>query len=462
VVTTVRTPIRRISLAAPSAPPRPDSFNAETLERLSAWKGDPDWVREKRRLAWRFYEEIPMPTSNDEEWRRTDIRPLRLDQIVPFQQEEVSPLKGFRALPSWVREKSAAEARGGGLLIHRDASAVYAHLSEEIQRQGVIFTDLDTAARQYPDLVQRYFMTEAVTLDANKFAALHGAFWTGGTFLYVPKNVEVQLPLYSLTYLSSPTRHNFGHVLLVADEGSSVTFVEEQLSDAREETPQAMHAGAVEIYLRPGSLVRYIWLQDWGRNVWNFSTQRAILEQDSVLQWYVGAFGSRLTKANLELTLMGRGARAELAGLLFADDQQHMDHHTYQNHLSGLTGSDLLFKGALRDRARSVYQGLIRIHKDAQRSDAYQNNRNLLLSKQARADSIPSLEIEANDVRCTHGATAGPVEEEHVFYLMSRGLSRREAEHLIVDGFFAEVLQRIPLERVRERLREAVIRKFGA
>jgi Fe-S cluster assembly protein SufD len=237
--------------------------------------------------------------------------------------------------------------------------------------------------------------------------------------------------------------------------------VEEQLSDAQEETPQAMHAGAAEIYLKPGSLVRYIWLQDWGRNVWNFSTQRAILEQDSVLQWYVGAFGSRLTKANLEVALMGRGARAELAGLFFADGQQHMDHHTYQNHLSGLTGSDLLFKGALRDRARSVYQGLIRIHKDAQRSDAYQNNRNLLLSRQARADSIPSLEIEANDVRCTHGATAGPVEEEHVFYLMSRGLSRREAEHLIVDGFFDEVLQRLPLERVRERLREAVIRKFG-
>ncbi len=462
MATSVRTVARRIVTTAAPPVDRPDSFNLETLERLSAWKQDPEWVREKRRLAWRFYEEIPMPTTNDEEWRRTDIRPLRLNQIVPFTPDQAAPLRGLEDAPQWVRDVTAAGGDRAGLLIHRDAGPAYAALSDEARSRGVIFTDLDNAVRRYPDLVMPHFMTEAVPLDAGKFAALHGAFWTGGTFLYVPKNVEVSLPFYSLTYLSGAERNNFGHVLVVADEGSAVTLVNEQLSNGPEDAAQAMHAGAVELYLKPGSLVRYIGLQDWGRNLWNFSTERAILERDSVLQWYIGALGSHVTKANMEVALKGTGARAELIGFLFADDHQHLDHHTFQNHISGLTGSDLLFKGALRDRARSVYQGLIRIHKAAQRSDAYQVNRNLLLSKQARADSIPSLEIEANDVRCTHGATAGPVEEEHLFYLMSRGLSRREAERLIVDGFFDEVLQRIPVERVQDRLRAAVIRKFEA
>ncbi|MCC7353147.1 MAG: Fe-S cluster assembly protein SufD [Anaerolineae bacterium] len=403
-----------------------------------------------------------MPTTNDEEWRRTDIRPLRLNQIVPFTPDTPTPLGGLRDTPRWVQDTTAGGGDEAGLLIHRDASLAHASLSAEARSRGVIFTDLDSAARQYPDLVMSHFMTEAVPLDASKFAALHGAFWTGGTFLYVPKNVEVSLPLYSLTYLSGVERNSFGHVLIVADEGSAVTFVNEQLSNGAEDAAQAMHAGAVELYLKAGSLVRYVGLQDWGRNLWNFSVERAILERDSVLQWYIGALGSQLTKANMEVALKGPGARAEMVGFLFADGHQHLDHHTYQNHLSGLTGSDLLFKGALRDRARSVYHGLIRIHKAAQRSDAYQVNRNLLLSKQARADSIPGLEIEANDVRCTHGATAGPVEEEHLFYLMSRGLPRHEAERLIVDGFFDEVLQRIPVERVQERLRASVIRKFEA
>ena len=413
-----------------------------------------------REEAWRIYQSIPMPTPNDEEWRRTDIRPLRLNQIVPFQAETPKPLANAGDLPAWLKKKVVTDTDAGGWLINRDGSAVHRQLADALAEKGVVFTDLETAVYDHSDLVKEHFMTTAVPPETSKFAALHGAFWTGGTFLYVPKNVEVEVPLYGLTYQSSAERNSLGHVLIVADEGSSVTFVDESDSPTSPDSPQALHAGVVEIHLKEAALVRYIGLQDWGRNVWNFSVERAVMARDSVMQWYLAAFGSHLTKANLEVTLNGPGASAELVGLMFLDKDQHMDHRTYQNHISGLTGSDLLFKAALLDEARSVYQGTIEIHKDAQRSDAYQQNRNLLLSKQARADSIPALEIEANDVRCTHGATAGPVDDEYIFYLMARGIPHHEAERLVVDGFFQEVIQRFPVEPVVERLLATTAQKF--
>jgi Fe-S cluster assembly protein SufD len=222
-----------------------------------------------------------------------------------------------------------------------------------------------------------------------------------------------------------------------------------------------MSNSAVELASGPNSRLHYLHLQNLADSAWNFSTQRMNLGNDSLLRYFIGSWGSRLSKAWINMDLNGRGSHGELLGLYFPGGRQHLDHHTNQLHRAPNATSDLLFKGALKDRARSVYQGFIKVYRGAQKTNAYQANRNLMLSKTARADSIPGLEIEADDVRCTHGATAGQIPEEYTFYLMSRGIDRGNAERMVVQGFFEEVLDRIPVEGVRNKLESEIARKLG-
>jgi Fe-S cluster assembly protein SufD len=224
---------------------------------------------------------------------------------------------------------------------------------------------------------------------------------------------------------------------------------------------QALHVGAVEIFVGRGAKLRFVNIQNWDLGTWHFSRERALVGPDAALQWTVGGLGSRLAKVNQEVALAGEGARAQVNGVLFTTGRQHLAYFTRQDHIAPHTTSDLLYKGGLKDKSRIVWKGMIRVEKDAQRTDAYQKNDNLVLSETARADSIPGLEIEANDVRCTHGATAGRVDEDMVFYAQARGVSRATAIRLIVEGFFAKVYDRITLEPVRETLRQAVADKLG-
>jgi Fe-S cluster assembly protein SufD len=250
------------------------------------------------------------------------------------------------------------------------------------------------------------------------------------------------------------------HILVWVDRGASLTYVHESASHT-EATGQAMHAGLVEIVVDEGANLRFVELQSWGEHVWNFSHERARVLRDANLDWIFGAIGSHLTKNFSELDLAGQGASGRMSGFYFTDGVQHLDHDTQQNHLAQNTTSDLLFKGALRDKSRSVWQGMIYVAPGAQKTDGYQANRNLVLSPQARADSIPGLEILADDVRCTHGATVGKIDAEQVFYLRSRGIPYREAERLIVEGFFDPIMQRIPFEGVRSRFQDAIMEKMG-
>jgi Fe-S cluster assembly protein SufD len=244
------------------------------------------------------------------------------------------------------------------------------------------------------------------------------------------------------------------------DEGAELTYVHEAASHTEAEG-QSLHAGIVEIRVSPGANLRFVELQSWGEHVWNFSHERAQVERDANLDWIFGAIGSHLTKNFSDLDLTGRGATGRMSGFYFTDGVQHLDHDTQQNHLAQNTTSDLLFKGALRERSRSVWQGMIYVAPEAQKTDGYQANRNLVLSSQARADSIPGLEILADDVRCTHGATVGKIDADQVFYLRSRGIPYHEAERLIVEGFFDPIMQRIPFEGVRSRFQEAIMDKMG-
>ncbi|MBO9306250.1 Fe-S cluster assembly protein SufD [Thermomicrobium sp.] len=437
---------------------RTRGFTREAVEELSHLLDEPAWLRERRLAAWEIYERTPMPSRTDEEWRRTDIRRLPIDQVVPFAGvgQRVS---GPDVLPSALFEILGDAALRSGLLVQVDSSVVYTQLDPQLAAEGVVFTDLLTAARDMPELLQRVFMTEAVKPEDNKFAALHGAFWSGGTFLYVPEGVEVALPLRSFVWAETPGSAIFAHTLLVAEPGANVVLIDTWASPTVEEPLIA--SNVVEIITGEGAQVRYIQLQDWGRSVWNFTTQRALLRQDVTVNTLNVSLGSRLSKAFIASNLVGPGATAEMLGLYFADDAQHLDHQTRQWHVAPYASSDLLYKGALKDRARTVFSGLIKVFPQAQRTDAYQANRNLILSPSARADTIPNLEIGANDVRCTHGATVGQVEEEYIFYLMSRGISRPEAVKLIVDGFFDEVIERVPVTEVQETVRAAIARKIG-
>jgi Fe-S cluster assembly protein SufD len=432
-------------------------FSRRAAEDLSYRRGEPDWVRKARLEAWETFETIPMPRRNDEEWRRTDIRRLPINDVAPYSEFEPTA-RSRQDLPAEVRATLSDEAQYAGLTVQVDSASVYGEFDDEFRTQGVIFCDLATAIDQYPDLVKQYFM-KAVPAADNKFAALHGAFWSGGTFLYVPSGVQVEVPFRNIVYGRTPGSSLFAHTLIVAEEDASVVLIDTWNSPTTDEP--AMASNVIEIHAGEATQVRYIQLQDWGRNMWSFTTQKAKLAQDAVVNSLNVALGSKLSRSEITGLLEGPGSLVEMLGIYFADEDQTLDHLTKQVHISPYATSDLLIKGALKDRARTVYSGLIKVMPGAQRTDAYQANRNLVLSRHARADTIPNLEIGANDVRCTHGATVGQVEEEYIFYLMSRGINRTEAVKLIVDGFFDEVIERVPVPEVQEFVRAAIARKIG-
>ncbi len=456
----------------------------EAIEVLSKSKNEPEWMLARRLEAWHLYEETPLPAPNDELWRRTPTKDLNLDSVVPFSAGAEQ-----RGAPAALPEKFLQmqdDPNAAGVLAKYNAGVAYTRLADDLKKRGVIFCDMDTAIREHPDLVKEYFMTKAVTYNENryasakpstsqsgkhegggygntvgdlKFAALHGAFFSGGTFLYVPRNVVIDLPLQTLAYFDEPNLAMFTHTLVILDEGASVKLIDNYASQVNE--TQRFSDSAVELILKPGSNLQYFHLQDYAQNVWHFTSQTALLDRDSSLTWLVGTLGSATTKAFLDCKMVGTGTNAALLGFFFSDGKQHFDQHTFQNHIIGHSTSDLLYKGALKDTAYSAFRGLIRVNPNAQRSDAYQANRNILLSAHAHADSIPELEIEANDVRCTHGATVGPIDPEQVFYLMARGIPRNEAEQLITEGFFDPLMQKIPLESIRDELTAVIKSKIG-
>jgi Fe-S cluster assembly protein SufD len=458
-------------------------LDKSTIEEMSRVKNEPEWLLARRLDALHVYNETPMPAENDELWRRTNLKDLDFNALVPFLAGEPSgdPLSN---LPADLRV--TAQASSAGALVQYNSSGVFAQLASDLKKRGVIFCDLDTALREHPDLVKEYLMTRAVTYSENryasakpstaqsgkhegggygdtvgdlKFAALHAAFFSGGTFLYVPRNVAIEIPLQTLTYFDQPRLAAFTHTLVVLEAGADVKLIEDYASAADEARRYSF--SAVELILKENSSLQYFNLQDYAHNVWNFSTQTAWMEANSNLTWLAGTLGSGTTKAFLDCKLVGQGATAAMLGFYFGDEQQRFDQHTFQNHLAPHTGSDLLYKGALKDTAYSVFRGLIRVNPGAQKTDAYQQNRNLLLSDHSHADSIPELEIQANDVRCTHGATVGPIDDEQRFYLMARGIQKSEADRLIVEGFFDPLMQKIPLETIRDRLMSVISDKIG-
>lgn len=414
----------------------------------------PAFIKEYRNMAWAAFKRIEMPTTNDEPWRRTDLRGLAAGS---FNLPDQTQIKGLPKTPDELLTPLVGDQQSGQIVLN-PGIAVQSDKNPELEKSGVIFTDIATAILDYPDVLEK-ILGKIVRPDEGKFSALAAAMIRDGVLVYVPKGVHVAQPLHSVLWGPGINLAYFSHILVWLEDGASLTYVHEAASPT-EAHGQTMHAGIVEIHVGNGANLRFVELQSWGEHVWNFSHERARVGRDGNLDWIFGAVGSHLTKNFSDLDLMGQGANGRMSGFYFADGVQHLDHDTQQNHLAPNTTSDLLFKGALTDRSRSVWQGMIYVAPGAQKTDGYQANRNLTLSPKARADSIPGLEILADDVRCTHGATVGKIDPEHIFYLMSRGISRGVAERLIVEGFFEQIMERIPFDGVRGRFQDAILEKM--
>jgi Fe-S cluster assembly protein SufD len=372
------------------------------------------------------YRALPMPSTADESWRFTDLKGFDPDAF------SANGATGVAGAPAMLELEAAGLARvsEGGLEIDRAPD-------------GVTFERLADHPRLH----------ELVGMD-EKFAAHNAALWQHGLLVHVPKGVVLEQPLLVRVTNSVDGGSLFWRLLIVAEPGARVSVIEEYASGSPDLSGYVN--AAVEIFVEEGAKVEYVSVQNVSRETWHFGTHHARIERDAELDWVAAGFGSKKGKIRIQNDLAGTGATSRVTGAYFADGTQHLDYDTFQEHIAPHTTSDFAFKGVLNDEASAVWRGMIRVEEDAQKTNAYQENRNLLLSKRAHADSIPGLEIMANDVRCTHGATLGQVDREQLFYLMARGLSRAEAERLIVRGFFQDVLDRIELEPVREALGEAL------
>jgi Fe-S cluster assembly protein SufD len=396
---------------------------------------EPAWLEQRRAAARATYESLPVPTTREEAWRYTNLRGFDPDGF------EVVEAAGA----STEREGLMDAADVAGTVVQRGARVV----SESLAAEGVVFGSLARVLAESPELLEPHL--GRVVSDDEKFAAGNSASWRDGVVLYVPRNVEVELPLRAVVDVAAEGSALVYRGLVILEAGARATFIEEFTSAF----PAYVNA-VVELVVGDGARLEYVTIQNHHAQTRQFGTHRATVARDAELDWVAVGLGGDRAKSRMESRLGGRGAVVKVTGAYFLSGREHIDYDTTQEHAAPDTTSDLYFKGALADRSRGVWRGVIRVDKGAQKTDAYQENRNLLLSKTAQATPIPGLEIEANDVRCTHGATVGPVDRMQLFYLTSRGLTRAQAEHLIVRGFFQPVLDRIGAEGVRDAVSRAI------
>ena len=424
------------------------SYVREDVEARAA--RDPEWLRAARLAAFEAWEALPLPTTRLEEWRYTDPRLLSWDKVAPV------PLTDAAVDASSQDERPAGPAAARAF--QANGNAAHIELDPIWQAKGVVLMDLAQAARVHEKVIQEH-LGKYAPAEADKFTALNAAYWSGGVFLHVPRGVRMEEPVRLVRWIDQPGTAVFPRTLVIAGEGSHVGIVEEFRS--RDFETQVFVCGVVELIADAAADVQYVTLQRLGVNVRQLSIQRTTARRDANLDTLAVNLGGKVARVDLAASLEGTGARSDMLGLYFGQADQHFDHNTRQDHRVPHASSDLLYKGALDDRSKAVFRGLIRVWPKAQRTDAYQTNRNLLLSRQAQATSLPNLEIQADDVRCSHAATVGHLDDEELFYIMSRGVPRKDAERLVVFGFFGEVLDRLPMPDVVRELRSEIEAKIG-
>jgi Fe-S cluster assembly protein SufD len=412
----------------------------------------PDWFRDQQLAAWQQFESLPKPTRKDQAWRFANVGLL---DLTPFkyggtlgEEDRAAILEQSRGLD----EVAGRMIFAGDQLIERDV------ISDQLKKRGVIFQSLERAMVEHAELFRKHFMSQPTILGSAKFAALHQALVSSGTFLYVPRGVEIELPIEIFHWLSGNNTSVFPHLLLVTDELAKVTVIEHFRSVDRHVPGFA--CGVNDLIAGPGAKVTYVCAQNWADNVIALQMNSTVVDHDASAMSLNLNLGSRYSRFESLSRLVGEGGRSDLLAVAVAKHQQEFDARTLQDHISPHTASDLLYKNALDDRARTIFGGLIRVEPHAHFADAYQKVRNVLLSDEAEANSMPGLEILADNVRCTHGATSGQIDEDELFYLRTRGIPVPMAQRLIVTGFLDEVIQRLNHIAIATHLHRLVEEKF--
>jgi Fe-S cluster assembly protein SufD len=413
----------------------------------------PDWFRDQQRAAWTQFEALPKPTRKDQPWRFSnvdllDLKPFKFTDALLGDEDREAILEQSRGLD----DVAARLIFAGDTLVERDV------VSDQLRQRGVIFQPLERAMVEHRELFRKHFMSQPAVLGSAKFAALHQALVSSGTFLYVPRGVEIELPIEIFHWLHGENASVFPHLLLVTDELAKVTVIESFRSLDRQASGFA--CGVNDLISGPGAKVTYICAQNWGTNVVALQMNSTIVDHDASAMSLNLHLGGKYSRFESLSRLIGEGARSDLLAISVADGTQEFDARTLQDHVSPHTASDLLYKNALDDRARTTFGGLIRVEPHAHFTDAYQKVRNLLLSDNSEANSMPGLEILADNVRCTHGATSGQIDKDELFYFRTRGIPVLVAQRLLVSGFLNEVIERLDQPAVADHLRRLIAEKF--
>jgi Fe-S cluster assembly protein SufD len=413
----------------------------------------PDWFRDQQREAWQQFESLPNPTRKDQAWRFSNVALL---DLAPFkispplsEDDRRNVLKYSRGLDQYAGRMIFANDQ----LIQRDV------VSEDLKKRGVIFQPLERAMVEHADLFRKYFMSTEATLGSAKFAALHKALVSSGTFLFVPRGLEIKEPIEIFHWLRHDNMSVFPHLLLVSDELAKVTVIEHFRSC--DQRAAGFACGVNDLIAGPGAKVTYVCAQNWAENVIALQMNSTTVDHDASATSLNLHLGGKYSRFESLSRLIGEGGRSDLLAVAVAKHEQEFDARTLQDHVSPHTASDLLYKNALDDRARTIFGGLIRVEPHAHFTDAYQKVRNLLLSDDAEANSMPGLEILADNVRCTHGATSGQIDEDELFYLRTRGIPTKVAQRLLVTGFLDEVIQRLDHPAIAEHLHRLIEEKFA-
>ncbi len=416
----------------------------------------PSFLEQSRRSALEVYEREPLPT-----WRRsgfwtTTVRNLRLDELEPRHHD---PVASVEELPEVARE-ALADDELAGLVVQRGASTVHTTLDPALAEQGVVFCSLERAIEEHPELVERWYM-KRLSADEGKFSAAAAAFWTGGAFLHVPAEVRVERPFQVVYVIDEPGTAQYAHTLAVVGQFAECSLREYCLAPDLE--GQALHAGAFELYCQTGAQVKLAHVQDWGSGeVYDISTKRVEIGRDAHCGWVPIHLGGHLTKQQLDIVTAEQGSDMRHTGLYFTEGQEHLDLFTTDLHEQGDTTGDTVWKGALTGDSRASYEGLIHIVEGAQNTHTYLQTHSMLLSPKAKADAIPSLIVQTDNVSASHGGTVGEVDEELVFYMMTRGISRPDAVRVLVEGYFEPVVQRLDDPSLEALVRARIAAKLSA
>jgi Fe-S cluster assembly protein SufD len=422
------------------------AFNVDAARAL----GGPDWLVDRRVAAAEQLAGLSWPTPAEEIWRYSRVDEFDLARYKPFTDDELGQV-GVERAPGggpWAAEAGAHAA----MVVVRDGRVVHHELDATLEAKGVRVCDFATC----DDTTIGDLLGRASSQTPDAFTVLHDAFLAGGAFIHVPAGVVVERPILVLHWCEGDGRASFPHTLVALEDGAEATVLDRFGSPATGHLVDAV----VELLVGDNAHLRYLSVQEHGPRTWHLAFQRALVGRDATIHTSAVALGGDYARLRSEARLDGQGSESDQLAVYFGDNEQMLDFRTLQDHNAPYTRSDLLFKGAVEDDARSVYSGLVRLRKPAQKANAHQTNRNLVLTEGARAESIPNLEIEANDVRCSHASTVGPIDDEQLYYLESRGIAPEDAERLIVLGFFDDVFARLPVGALTRGLRRSVVDKL--